>query len=73
MLGSDGVLTWVVGELAIDSLYLLMPNILSMWFQLLLELCPVRGLLLRYKRLANILRFLQVLPSVLLPNKYVLD
>jgi hypothetical protein len=42
-------------------------------FRLLLGLCPTRGLLLRYKRLANILRFLQVLPSVLLPNKYVLD
>jgi hypothetical protein len=41
--------------------------------RLLLELCPTQGLLLQYKRLANILRFLQVLPSVLLPNKYVLD
>jgi hypothetical protein len=42
-------------------------------FQLLLELCPTQGLLLQYERLANILHFLQVLPSVLLPNKYVLD
>jgi hypothetical protein len=41
--------------------------------QLLPELCPIQGLLLRYERLANILRFLQVLPSILLPNKYVLD
>jgi hypothetical protein len=41
--------------------------------RLLLGLCPTQGLLLQYKRLANILRFLQVLPSVLLPNKYVLD
>jgi hypothetical protein len=41
--------------------------------QLLPELYPTQGLLLRYKRLANILRFLQVLPSVLRPNKYVLD
>jgi hypothetical protein len=42
-------------------------------FRLLPGLCPTRGLLLQYKRLANILRFLQVLPSILLPNKYVLD
>jgi hypothetical protein len=41
--------------------------------QLLPGLCPTQGLLLRYERLANILHFLQVLPSVLQPNKYVLD
>jgi hypothetical protein len=41
--------------------------------RLLLGLCPTQGLLLRYERLANILRFLQVLPSVLRPNKYVPD
>jgi hypothetical protein len=39
----------------------------------LLELCPTQDPLLRYERLANILRFLQVLPSVLQPNRYVLD
>jgi hypothetical protein len=42
-------------------------------FRLPPGLYPTQGLLLRYERPANILHFLQVLPSVFLLNKCVLN